>query len=221
MPKPSRLALVLFAGLVPAALALGACSNGPGVELLGPPVPVVTVTATESVTEFAVAPVTEPAEPAEESSEPVAEEATTQADPDTGGWRVVDRERFRVPGTPGSYYFVSPSGNLYCAITSHGDELTAGCQAGSLVENLPQCDDPMVTSSPAIELYKYRGVGTESYCVSDGVFVYDGGAPTLEYGEQLAVDGIVCESESTGVTCYDEGSGRGFTAARAGFRPIG
>lgn len=92
-----------------------------------------------------------------------------------------------------------------------------GCQAWSLVDNLPECDAPTGASSPAIEFL--RGRPAEGYCLSDGVFSAE--ATVLEYGQQLTVDGVTCISRETGVTCLDESSGLGFTAARSGFFPFG
>ncbi|MEA2579968.1 MAG: hypothetical protein QOE83_860 [Actinomycetota bacterium] len=45
-------------------------------------------------------------------------------------------------------------------------------------------------------------------------------APVLAYGERWALDGAQCLSKSSGLTCRD-GTGNGFTLARAGWSLIG
>lgn len=117
----------------------------------------------------------------------------------------------------GSYYFTSPSGNLYCGILRDGTQLLAGCQAQSIVQNLPECDDPMVLRGPMISLIEDGSVATG--CTNEGVYVGDE-AVVLNYGEQLTVADVSCTSREKGVTCEDLKTGVRFVASRASFEQI-
>ncbi len=125
--------------------------------------------------------------------------------------------RFFAPNRDDGYFFISPSTNLACGfLTDSGRQLT-GCQAWVRVANLPDCDDPQGASSPAISFRK--GQRATGYCLSEGVFSAE--TKILQYGHRIKVGGITCTSQRTGVTCLDDATGRGFSAARAGFTPIG
>ena len=115
---------------------------------------------------------------------------------------------------PGTHYFSSPSGNLLCGILQEDAGYRAGCQAQSLVRNLPECDDPMVTWGPEIALLSDGTVGAG--CTSEGIFV-DSDTNTLEYGQQLTVGTISCASWETGVTCHDSATGAAFRASKNNF----
>ena len=132
--------------------------------------------------------------------------------------RQVDPEQFRTGQGSGGYYFISPSANLSCGYVEVTDGLLIGCQAWSLVDNLPQCDDPTGVSSPAIDFI--QGRRASGFCLSEGAFAAMD-ARVLEYGEQFTVNEVTCTSRSSGVTCVDASSGYGFTAAKAGFLPVG
>lgn len=128
----------------------------------------------------------------------------------------VEPEDFRgTDGYDGGFFFLSPSRNLSCGIWLEVG--LTGCQSWSLVENLPECDDPMGGSSPAIEFFRDRPA--DSYCSREGMFWAE--ARVLQYGERLSVDGVTCMARNTGVTCVEDASGFGFSAAKAGFHPIG
>lgn len=190
------------------AMALVGCSATPDSPSTPVAVPTVTVTVETTVT----------AQPTEGSTlEPTAgdDDPSTPAEEEP---REVDSDRFRSEWSDDRYAFVSPSGNLECAIFGSEDGPIAGCQGWILVDNLPECDDPMVTSSPAIDFH--RGKAAEAYCISDGAFVFDD-RQVLQYGEQLRVHGVSCASRPSGIECLDDSSGRGFVAARAGFLPVG
>lgn len=193
-----------------AAIALVGCTAAPEASITPAPVPTVTVTVEATVT------VTVEAE--QTPSQDLTLESSSPEVPEEEELREVDSERFRSDGFSDRYSFVSPSGNLECAISGMEDVPIAGCQAWSLVDNLPDCDDPMATSSPAIDFY--RGEPAEAYCISDGAFVAYSGQ-TLQHGEQLRVRGVTCTSRHSGVECRDDRSGRGFVAAKAGFVAVG
>jgi hypothetical protein len=119
-------------------------------------------------------------------------------------------------GAPG-YFFVSPSRNLSCGfVPTQGGQLT-GCQAWVKVANFPPCDAPMSDASPAISFQK--GKRATAYCLNQGVFAAD--TKVLAYGQRITVGGVTCTSRRTGVTCIDQQTGHGFTAAREAFTPVG
>lgn len=202
---------IIFAATV--GLSLYGCGAG------GTPNPASTrtVTVTEAASTAIVAATTRestPPGPTEEStiSEPVG---TSTASGRNEHFFEVDPVDFRGPDGYDGYFFISPSGNLSCGVWDWEPAL-AGCQSWSLVENLPECDDPLGGSSPAIVFF--QGQPADAYCSTQGMFWAD--APVLEYGQQLSVAGVTCTSRATGVTCVDENTGSGFTAARAGFVPL-
>lgn len=121
---------------------------------------------------------------------------------------------------PTGYFFTSPSGNLSCGfyLEVGGRIDMVGCQAWSVVANLPDCDDPNRGSSPIVSLDTSGEVDTS--CTSEGVFSATT-APVLNYGEQLTVAGFTCHSREVGITCVDNRTGEGFTASRARFGAIG
>jgi len=114
------------------------------------------------------------------------------------------------------YFFVSPSKNLWCGFITVLDGLVTGCQAAVTVNNLPDCDAPMITSSPAIQIQ--TGQPVAGYCLSQGVF--NAGKRVLQYGEQITVGAVTCTSRRSGITCVERPSGRGFKASREAFLPI-
>ncbi|MCW4465857.1 hypothetical protein OK351_10105 [Glutamicibacter sp. MNS18] len=135
--------------------------------------------------------------------------------PTRSPWVSVDPTPFL--SDSGNHYFTSPSGNLYCGILHDGTQLLAGCQALSIVGNLPECDDPMVLSGPMISLVDDGTVGAG--CTSEGVYVGEAGK-VLGYGERITVGAIRCSSLEDGVTCEDLEKGAKFLASRAAFTQI-
>ncbi len=47
-----------------------------------------------------------------------------------------------------------------------------------------------------------------------------GGVEVLAYGQSRTIGPFTCESAETGMTCRDDATGKGFTIARAGIRPL-
>lgn len=126
--------------------------------------------------------------------------------------RTVNAMDFRGEDQPG-HFFTSPSGNLLCGIFDEGP-FVAGCQSQSLVDNLPSCNDPMVTWGPIISLM--RSGGTDVGCTHDGVYS-SSNAPVLHYGQELTVGDISCTSRETGISCRSGSSGDSFNASRKSF----
>ncbi|MFC7402177.1 hypothetical protein [Citricoccus sp. GCM10030269] len=154
----------------------------------------------------------------------VSADASESADPSASApsasdtaYESVDPERFQ-KGAGGPVAFASPTGNLNCAIhaeRSAGFGYAAGCQAHSLVENLPDCDDPEA-NGPLVALQADGTVHTG--CSREGIFFRQDPA-VLQYGEQVQFQDVTCQSSEEGVTCT--GLGTGFTASRSAFAPLG
>ncbi|HEV2515585.1 MAG TPA: hypothetical protein VGV07_10070 [Devosia sp.] len=108
----------------------------------------------------------------------------------------------------GQIEFVMPSGNIGCVITPEG-----GTEVYQPEDGGPEivCDrvEPdyvrVVLGADAAE--ELDEVADPSCCGAEQV---------LEYGERAAMEGFVCYSETTGLTCNTEDETHGFTMARAG-----
>jgi hypothetical protein len=129
----------------------------------------------------------------------------------------VDPNLYRGGASADGYFFVSPSKNLACGFVTVQEGQLTGCQASITVANLPDCNAPQVNSAPAIDFLVGRKAA--GYCISQGAF--NSGTRVLQYGEQITVGGVTCTSRRTGVSCLDRQSGRGFSASREAFQPIG
>lgn len=107
--------------------------------------------------------------------------------------------------------FVSPSGNIGCAIYTDGTYAEARCDMRDLT--------PSYRKAPAGCEFDWGnsfavGVDGKGYlaCVSDSVF--DPGAFTLGYGKSISVGPFTCTSEKSGMTCVNT-QGHGFKIAKA------
>lgn len=191
-----------------AALGLTACTSPSAPPDMTP----VTITVTSTVTESPDSRVDEVPTADSKTSSPIAKGSEDEHSLN------VDPERFLGPDPHRNdgYFFLSPSRNLSCGLLV-GDEGLSGCQASSLVVDLPECDAPQEASAPVVAFV--RGEPVETFCVTNPRFWPN--APVLDYGHQITVDGITCTSRITGVTCLEESTGVGFSAAREGFRAIG
>jgi hypothetical protein len=117
------------------------------------------------------------------------------------------------------FFFVSPSRNLSCGFFPILGVQMTGCQAWVKVANFPPCDPQMsATASSAISFEK--GERATAYCLNQGAFT-SVDTKVLAYGQRITVGGVTCTSRPTGVTCIDQQTGHGFTAAREGFTPVG
>lgn len=199
------------------ATTVGLSLSGCGAGGTSNPASTRTVTVTEAAATAKVVETTRESTPPGPTEDPTMSEpvGTSTASGREEPFFKVAPVDFRGPDGYDGYFFISPSGNLSCGVWDW-DPALAGCQSWSLVENLPECDDPLGASSPAIEFFE--GQPADAYCSAEGMFWAE--APVLEYGQQLRVAGVTCTSRATGVTCLDENTGSGFTAARAGFVPF-
>lgn len=197
---------------------LSGCTVYVGAEETTAATPVVTVEVTRTTSARPESPTSpEPVATSSPTVEPSAGESTALysfVPIATSRFKSYDGDRYR-------YEFQSPSGNLQCVIDvefGRSETPVTGCYSYSSIANLPTCD--AARGVPVIEFE--RAWGARTSCARELPYGSDlQEFAVLEYGERLSVEGITCTSESTGVTCFDEASGRGFTAARAAFQPIG
>lgn len=139
---------------------------------------------------------------------------TAIATPGAGG--SIDPALYRSDGASGSgWYFGSPSGNFLCAITDDG---LVGCEPVVPVAGQEEC---FATGEVSIVSYRQGDAMPTIQCGRGGVFVVyipggTGRSVILPYGSALAVNGQVCESKETGVSCYPEGTNGGFIIASQG-----
>ena len=181
----------------PALLALGACA-GPGEGEPGGTSPT---------------PITSPTEESTAPPPPPADEPTDDAtDTSPDGGDEVDPADF---ARGSDYVFASPTDNLACGISAEEQNaFHAGCHAWSVVENLPECDDPE-TNGPWVAIHQEDGQARTG-CQHEGVYA-DPDATTLEYGQSLTAHGVTCTSAEDGVTCTR--GEESFFASREAFEP--
>ncbi|WAH95434.1 hypothetical protein [Arthrobacter sp. MMS18-M83] len=206
-----RLVAAGLAAATVAACLLAALSlvTGPFNMAAAPTVTGATVTVPTPVT-AAPAPVPNPS-PTSVSAEPSPSAGTG---PSPRPASTVNPEDYRTNFGTG-YYFTSPSGNLLCGIRP--DFLNAvGCEANSVVANLPRCDDPR-GNAPMISLTSAGAV--DATCTNQGVFVVPG-AKVLQYGQEIHVGTFSCQSQESGITCREAHTGNAFLASRQEFARI-
>ncbi|WP_413450712.1 hypothetical protein AA0Y32_02685 [Georgenia phoenicis] len=109
---------------------------------------------------------------------------------------------------PEAEYFSSPSGNIVCAIGTD----SADC----VISNFTY--DPVDAASCEEEgaggHLRVEEAGASMPCEP---LVVAGDVPVLDYGQTTAAHGFTCESARSGVTCRHDGSGYGFSVARAAY----
>ena len=164
--------------------------------------------------------------------------------PSPGPFSAVNAEDYRSESGFGDYfagyYFASPSGNLLCGIlndyprSQNNNANVVGCQAQSVVANLPRCDDPR-GNGPFISLTT-EGV-VEAKCWNQGLYVLPNPkiTPTpgaygevnasvftrvLQYGQEIHVGTFSCQSQEKGITCREASTGHAFLASREEFAQI-
>lgn len=194
--------------LAAAALSLAGCT----VNLGTPPVLLPTATVTVEVTAEAESDQVIPVSPPPVAESPTALDPSPQPELTTNSDPLASIPPEQV------HLFESPSGNLRCVIDIGMEGIPrAGCASWDSVANMPECDERLMV--PMIEFFKGGRPVTD--CAWEGPYGTDLIDEVLEYGQEVSAYGITCASESTGMTCRDDSTGYGFTAARAGFRPIG
>jgi hypothetical protein len=110
-----------------------------------------------------------------------------------------------IPGTTGTYEFLSPSSNISCEITySPGaPESSAYCETNSPTQSVTMTADGTLKTCSGPECGSNAGVGT----------------PTLAYGDSTGVGPFLCTSTVMGMVCTATG-GKGFKIATSGITPI-
>ena len=108
--------------------------------------------------------------------------------------------------------FQSPSGNIYCDMTSQykACELGEGGVPGPTDDPQSGCMDDFSTTVRSV---KFTTRGTQKICNTDTI--RNNTAPTLAYGSVARSGSMACLSERSGMTCIDTDAGVGFFMSRA------
>jgi hypothetical protein len=112
--------------------------------------------------------------------------------------------------------FQTPSGNIGCIVSDEG----ARCDIAERNWNAPRpagCPAQMDFGQGLEVSDEGDGPGTV-VCAGDSTL--DPSAPVLGYGESTSVGDFTCSSEEDGVTCLDDGDGRGFFISKQSYRLI-
>ncbi|KGM13724.1 hypothetical protein [Cellulomonas bogoriensis] len=106
--------------------------------------------------------------------------------------------------------FRLPSGNIFCEM----GETAATCSILSYSYDPPAADG---CDGERGAVLRIEAGGTTTFpCTGSGPSLPDG-LPELDYGEASTVGEMTCQSSTNGVTCRHDGSGAGFSLARAGY----
>lgn len=108
---------------------------------------------------------------------------------------------------PEPEHFASPSGNIVCSITAD----SADCVIRSFDY---EPSDAVDCPDGAGGHLRVEPAGATMPCAP---LVVEGAMAELGYGEELTAHDYTCSSERSGVTCRHEGTGYGFSVARAGY----
>ncbi|MFI7588660.1 DUF6636 domain-containing protein [Spongisporangium articulatum] len=112
--------------------------------------------------------------------------------------------------------FLTPSGNIHCAIYPGDDDFRKGlvrCDVYKATWTLPpKPKDCEFDWGTVMTLEKTPKAGL---CVSDAVDVQ--GAETVAYGHGLKWHNITCVSQKTGLTCTNTDNKKGFTVSRSAY----
>jgi hypothetical protein len=108
----------------------------------------------------------------------------------------------------GQIEFVMPSGNIGCIVTPEG---------GTDVYE-PEDGGPEIMCDRVEPEYVRVVLGTDSAEELDEVADPSccGAEQVLEYGEWAEIEGFLCYSKATGLTCTTDDESHGFSMARAG-----
>jgi uncharacterized protein DUF6636 len=116
----------------------------------------------------------------------------------------------------GEYYaFQSPSGNVYCGLgesVGQSDTTTfAVCEIRDHTWAAPPRPNPCM-GGWGDRISMRQGGAPQMSCHTDTL--KDPGSPVLEYGRSRTLGELTCDSETSGMTCTDRGSGHFFRLAR-------
>lgn len=112
--------------------------------------------------------------------------------------------------------FTSPSGNIFCSISTDNGAPPAGCELKS-GRIAPAADYCAGAAAPDIGRIELTAAGPKAVCNSDSIVQV--GVPVLKYGAIAAVDSspFRCLSETIGMTCLDVSAKKGFFIARSSY----
>lgn len=108
----------------------------------------------------------------------------------------------------GQVEFVTPSGNIGCIYTPEGGTATYEPLDGGpeLSCDLVEPDYVNVVLGPNGEAESTWDPGEQACCGADNVFEYD---------NEVKLDGFICYSETTGLSCMSESGEHGFLMSKA------
>jgi hypothetical protein len=187
-----------------ASLSLAGCSLATGATPAKPaPLTPVTVTATPaaSAAPVAVTPVTVTVT----SPPPV----TVTVAPPAAPAPAPVAAHYTGPGA-----FVTPSGNITCALFSYGGDDSVRCEVATHDWVAPP-KEPSCQLDWGSRLQLNHAAGALFDCYAQNLPTPD---RTLPYGSTWAVGSLVCDSETAGVTCTDNGTGHYFFVSRQTWR---
>lgn len=123
-------------------------------------------------------------------------------------WPAAAAEVDLAAGESGQTEFAMPSGNIGCIVTPEGGtDVYQPASGGPEI----QCDR---VEPEYVRVILAKGAAEEIYEVGDASCC--GAEQVLEYGDWAAIEGFLCYSEATGLTCNTEDESHGFKMARAG-----
>jgi hypothetical protein len=102
--------------------------------------------------------------------------------------------------------FQSPSGNVLCFMNGDSPFIVAQCYVSNHAYVLPTGD-----CSGKVDFVLQPGQPPQGECGGDpGAWP---APPTLDYGQTKSAGPLTCDSEPSGITCTDSGTGHFFRAA--------
>jgi hypothetical protein len=148
----------------------------------------------------------------EDAGRPVASTAAPASSSASGEGGEPEEPEQSTSGEEGEpVLFASPSGNITCTITPE----EASCAIATVAEGALVEDESC--GGTVGHLVRVTAEGAERPCVpGDPPGTAPEGTPVLEYDETTSAFGFTCTSSRSGVICRHDGTGHGFSVARAG-----
>jgi hypothetical protein len=107
--------------------------------------------------------------------------------------------------------FQSPSANVYCGLGQSDATTFAVCEIRDHTWAAPPRPTPCV-GGWGDRISMRQGGAPQMSCHTDTL--KDPASPVLEYGQTRSLNELTCDSEISGMTCTDRGSGHYFRFAR-------
>lgn len=111
----------------------------------------------------------------------------------------------------GIEFFQTPSGNIGCGIGPMEGKAFAGCEIREHSYSVPPRPSPCMGSWGS-RISIHQGAPAEMTCHSDTIL--GPGFPVLQYGQSRSFGSMNCQSQESGITCTDQGSGHYFVLSR-------